>query len=74
MFADIKGSTEPEQHLDPEEARATIDPALKLMIDAVRDGVSSLPTFRASHPTRKLKSSSSNVSSVRDTLLYRFYD
>ena len=36
LFADIKGSTELEQDLDPEEARAIIDPALKLMIDAVR--------------------------------------
>src|SRR5579863_4316178 len=35
LFADIKGSTELEQDLDPEEARAIIDPALKLMIDAV---------------------------------------
>jgi class 3 adenylate cyclase len=36
VFSDIKGSTELEQYLDPEEARAIIDPALKLMIDAVR--------------------------------------
>ena len=36
LFADIKGSTELEQDLDPEEARAIIDPALKLMIEAVR--------------------------------------
>ena len=36
LFADIKGSTELEQDLDPEEARAIVDPALKLMIDAVR--------------------------------------
>jgi ribosomal protein L40E len=35
LFADIKGSTELEQDLDPEEARAIIDPALKLMIEAV---------------------------------------
>ncbi len=35
LFADIKGSTELEQDLDPEEARAIIDPALRLMIDAV---------------------------------------
>ena len=31
-----QGSTELEQDLDHEEARAIIDPALKLMIDAVR--------------------------------------
>jgi class 3 adenylate cyclase len=35
LFADIKGSTELEQDLDPEEARAIVDPVLKLMIDAV---------------------------------------
>jgi Double zinc ribbon len=34
LFADIKGSTELMEELDPEEARAIIDPALKLMIDA----------------------------------------
>src|ERR1700689_3085635 len=34
LFADIKGSTELEQDLDPEEARAIVDPALKLMIEA----------------------------------------
>ena len=28
LFADIKGSTELEQDLDPEEARAIVDPAL----------------------------------------------
>jgi class 3 adenylate cyclase len=33
-FADLKGSTELMEDLDPEEARAIIDPALKLMIDA----------------------------------------
>ncbi|HXZ88500.1 MAG TPA: zinc-ribbon domain-containing protein, partial [Candidatus Binataceae bacterium] len=36
LFADIKGSTELMEDLDPEEARAIVDPALKLMIDAVR--------------------------------------
>src|ERR1700736_4944519 len=35
LFADIKGSTELMEELDPEEARAIIDPALKLMIEAV---------------------------------------
>src|SRR5215469_2181496 len=30
LFADIKGSTELQQDLDPEEARAIIDPALKI--------------------------------------------
>jgi len=35
LFADIKGSTDLEQDLDPEEARAIIDPAIKLMIGAL---------------------------------------
>ena len=36
LFVDILGSTELGHDLDPEEARAIIDPALALMIDAVR--------------------------------------
>jgi class 3 adenylate cyclase len=35
LFADIKGSTELMADLYPEEARAIVDPALKLMIEAV---------------------------------------
>src|SRR5215471_3096949 len=35
LFADIKGSMELMEDLDPEEASAIIDPALKLMINAV---------------------------------------
>src|SRR5215469_5625568 len=35
LFADIKGSMELMENLDPEEARALVDPALKLMIEAV---------------------------------------
>ena len=68
LFADIKGSTELEQDLDPEEAREIIDPALKLMIDAVRrydgyivqstgDGIFALfgaPVAREDHPQRSL--------------------
>src|SRR5712664_3657911 len=34
LFADIKGSMELMEDLDPEEARAIVDPALRLMIDA----------------------------------------
>ena len=70
LFADIKGSTELEQDLDPEEARAIIDPALKLMIDAVRrydgyivqstgDGIFALfgaPLAHEDHPQRALYS------------------
>ena len=35
LFADIKGSMDLIEDLDPEEARAIVDPALKLMMDAV---------------------------------------
>jgi class 3 adenylate cyclase len=42
LFADIKGSMELMEDLDPEEARAIVDPALRLMMDAVHryDGYS----------------------------------
>ena len=33
LFADIKGSMELMEEVDPEEARALVDPALKLMIE-----------------------------------------
>ncbi len=70
LFADIKGSTELEQDLDPEEARAIVDPALKLMINAVRrydgyivqstgDGIFALfgaPVAHEDHPQRALYS------------------
>ena len=35
LFADIKGSTELIRDLDPEEARAIVDPVLQLMMEAV---------------------------------------
>jgi len=68
LFADIKGSTELMEDLDPEEARAIIDPALKLMIDAVHrydgyivqstgDGIFALfgaPLAHEDHPQRAL--------------------
>jgi class 3 adenylate cyclase len=68
LFADIKGSTELMEDLDPEEARAIVDPALKLMIEAVRrydgyvvqstgDGVFALfgaPLAHEDHPQRAL--------------------
>jgi len=68
LFADIKGSTELAQDLDPEETRAIIDPALKLMIEAVRrydgyvvqstgDGIFALfgaPVAHEDHPQRAL--------------------
>src|SRR5215469_5071645 len=68
LFADIKGSTELERDLDPEQARAIVDPALKLMIDAVNrydgyivqstgDGIFALfgaPLAHEDHPQRAL--------------------
>src|ERR1700746_927468 len=36
LFADIKGSMDLMEELDPEEARALVDPALRLMIDSVQ--------------------------------------
>jgi class 3 adenylate cyclase len=70
LFSDIKGSTELERDLDPEEARAIIDPALTLMIDAVHrydgyivqstgDGIFALfgaPIAHEDHPQRALYS------------------
>jgi hypothetical protein len=68
LFADIKGSMELMEDLDPEEARAIVDPALKLMIGAVRrydgyivqstgDGIFALfgaPVAHEDHPQRAL--------------------
>jgi class 3 adenylate cyclase len=68
LFADIKGSTELMKDLDPEEARAIVDPALKLMIDATHrydgyvvqstgDGIFALfgaPVAHEDHPQRAL--------------------
>ena len=79
LFADIKGSTELEQDLDPEEARAIIDPALKLMIDAVRhydgyvvqstgDGVFAMfgaPIAHEDHPQRAIHSAMRMQDEVR---------
>ena len=36
LFVDIKGSTALMEEMDPEEARAIMDPALCVMIDAVK--------------------------------------
>src|SRR6266851_9603218 len=68
LFADIKGSMELMEDLDPEEARAIVDPALKLMIDAIHryggfvvqstgDGIFALfgaPVAHEDHPQRAL--------------------
>jgi class 3 adenylate cyclase len=66
LFADIKGSTEMMEDLDPETARSIIDPALKLMMDAAHrydgyvvqstgDGIFALfgaPVAHEDHPRR----------------------
>jgi class 3 adenylate cyclase len=68
LFADIKGSMDLMEDLDPEEARAIVDPALKLMMDAVHryggyvaqstgDGIFALfgaPLAQEDHPQRAL--------------------
>jgi len=68
LFADIKGSTELEEAVDPEEARRIVEPALKLMVDAVRryegyvvqstgDGIFAIfgaPVAHEDHPQRAL--------------------
>src|SRR6266446_3953110 len=68
LFADIKGSMELMEELDPEEARAIIDPALQIMIEAIGryagyvvqstgDGIFALfgaPVAHEDHPQRAL--------------------
>jgi len=68
LFADLKGSTALIEGLDPEEARALIDPALHLMMEAVHryegyvaqalgDGILALfgaPIAHEDHPQRAL--------------------
>ena len=68
LFADLKGSTALIEGLDPEDARAIIDPALQLMMDAVHqydgyvaqalgDGIFALfgaPLAHEDHPQRAL--------------------
>ena len=68
LFADIKGSMELIEDLDPEEARGLIDPALELMMNAVHryegyvaqstgDGIFALfgaPVAHEDHPQRSL--------------------
>ena len=68
LFADLKGSTELMEDLDPEEARAIVDPVLQLMVEAVHrydgyvaqstgDGIFALfgaPIAHEDHPQRAL--------------------
>jgi class 3 adenylate cyclase len=84
LFADIKGSTELMRDLDPEEARAVIDPVLQLMMDAVHrydgyvvqsagDGIFALfgaPMAHEDHPQRALHA----AIAMRDALRRRAED
>jgi len=68
LFADIKGSMELIEKLDPEDARAIVEPALQVMIDAVLyyggyvvqttgDGIFAMfgaPVVHEDHPHRAL--------------------
>ncbi|MGE0682701.1 MAG: adenylate/guanylate cyclase domain-containing protein [Candidatus Binatia bacterium] len=68
LFADLKGSTAMIEGLDPEEARALIDPALQLMMEAIHryegyvaqalgDGIFALfgaPIAHEDHPQRAI--------------------
>src|SRR5215469_8628864 len=65
LFADIKGSMDLMEDLDPEDARAIVDPALKLMMEAVQryggyvaqptgDGLFGAPVAHEDHPQRSL--------------------
>ena len=69
LFADIKGSTELMRDLDPEKARAIVDPLLHLMMESVHryggyvaqstgDGIFALfgaPVAHEDHPQRPLR-------------------
>jgi class 3 adenylate cyclase len=84
LFADIKGSTELVRELDPEEARAVIDPVLQLMMNAVHrydgyvvqsagDGIFALfgaPVAHEDHPQRAVHA----AIAIRDALRRRNVD
>jgi class 3 adenylate cyclase len=84
LFADIKGSTELMRELDPEDARAVIDPVLQLMMDAVHrydgyvvqsagDGIFALfgaPVAHEDHPQRAVHA----AIAMRDALRRRADD
>jgi predicted ATPase/class 3 adenylate cyclase len=80
LFADIKGSTELIRDLDPEEARALLDPVLRLMIEAVHryegyvaqstgDGIFALfgaPLAHEDHPQRALQAALAMQQAIRE--------
>jgi class 3 adenylate cyclase len=80
LFADIKGSTELMRELDPEEARAIVDPVLQLMMAAVHryegyvaqstgDGIFALfgaPAAYEDHPQRALYAALAMQQAIRE--------
>src|SRR5579864_4097232 len=80
LFADIKGSMELIEDLDPEDARRLVDPALKLMMDAVHryegyvaqstgDGIFALfgaPVAHEDHPQRALHAALAMQQTIRE--------
>jgi class 3 adenylate cyclase len=80
LFADIKGSTALIENLDPEEARAIIDPVLQLMMGAVHrydgyvaqsagDGIFAMfgaPVAHEDHPQRALRAALTMRQDLRD--------
>ena len=80
LFADIKGSTELMRDLDPEEARAIVDPVLQLMMAAVHrydgyvaqstgDGIFALfgaPVAHEDHPQRALHAALAMQQAIRE--------
>ena len=81
LFADIKGSTELMGDLDPEAARAIVDPVLQLMMEAVHrydgyvaqstgDGIFALfgaPVAHEDHPQRALHAALAMQQELRAT-------
>ena len=80
LFADIQGSTELIRELDPEEARALVDPVLRLMMAAVHrydgyvaqstgDGIFALfgaPMAHEDHPQRALHAALAMQQTIRE--------
>ena len=80
LFADLKGSTELLETLDPEEGRAIVEPLLRIMGDAVRryegylvrttgDGIFALfgaPVAYEDHPQRALYAALQMQQELRD--------
>jgi hypothetical protein len=71
LFADIKGSTELMEDLDPEAARAIIDPALTLMMDAVHRYEPPIATTRMFASSRRSSDSFSSTRSSRTSMSER---